>query len=180
MSRVLIFNSTFLVHLLILTYPYLGLNLTHFPCRYFLRAVKNVASFCTFFCRTIQTCIIVNSGCLSLENKYNLSEISQRLKTVISAIHFPIRRRFSHCHFRKFNVYVLNYQTSITNTRTLALSSNYKDKVSEKSHEVISPICYLLAALFLPLQTRDQMHLNDVRRSSSRRHCSADVHCAPL
>ena len=48
----------------------------------------------------------------------------------------------------------------------LALSSNLdenKEKVSEKSHKIISPISYLLAAPFLPLQTRDETHLNDAR-----------------
>ena len=48
----------------------------------------------------------------------------------------------------------------------LALSSDLdenKAKVSEKSYKIISPISYLLAALFLPLQARDQMHMNDVR-----------------
>ena len=58
------------------------------------------------------------------------------------------------------------FKTSITSTRTLALSSNLdknKDKVSEKSHKIISLVSYLLAAPFLELQTRDQTHLNDVR-----------------
>ena len=36
-----------------------------------------------------------------------------------------------------------------------------KDKVSEKSHKMISLVSYLLATPFLPLQTRDQTHLND-------------------
>ena len=72
---------------------------------------------------------------------------------------------------------------SITSTRTLVLSSNLdenKDKVSEKSHKIISLVSYLLAAPFLSLQTRVQTHLNDARTSSSRRHCSPDVHCAAL
>ena len=46
----------------------------------------------------------------------------------------------------------------------LALSSNLdenKEKVSEKSHKIISPISYLLAAPFFPIQTRDETHLND-------------------
>ena len=50
-------------------------------------------------------------------------------------------------------------------TRMLVRSSNLdenKDKVLEKSHKIISPVSYLLAAPFLPLQTRDQTHLNDV------------------
>ena len=38
-----------------------------------------------------------------------------------------------------------------------------KDKVSEKSHKIISLDSYLLAAPFLELQTWDQTHLNDVR-----------------
>ena len=100
------------------------------------------------------------------ESKDKLSEIYQRLKTVISAIHLPSRRRFSHCHFRKFTVNLLNFKTGITSTRTLALSSNLdenKDKESEKSHKIISQVSYLLAAPFLPLQTRDQTHLNDAR-----------------
>ena len=53
---------------------------------------------------------------------------------------------------------------SITSARTLVLSSNLdenKDKVSEKSHEIILLVSYLLAAPFFPLQTRDQTHLND-------------------
>ena len=45
-----------------------------------------------------------------------------------------------------------------------ALSSNLnenKDKVSAKSHKIILLVSYLLAAPFLPLQTRDYIHLND-------------------
>ena len=46
---------------------------------------------------------------LSLQvNKAKLSEISQKLITVISALHLPCRRRFSHCHFGKFTVNLLN------------------------------------------------------------------------
>ena len=35
--------------------------------------------------------------------------------------------------------------------------------MSEKSHKIISLVSYLLAAPFLPLQIRDQTHLNAVR-----------------
>ena len=55
---------------------------------------------------------------------------------------------------------------SITCSRMLALGSNLdenKDKVSEKSHKFISLVSYLLAAMFLPLQTWDQTHLNGTR-----------------
>ena len=48
----------------------------------------------------------------------------------------------------------------------LALSSNLddnKDKVSETSHNIILLVSYLLAAPFLPLQTRHQTHLNGAR-----------------
>ena len=55
-----------------------------------------------------------------------------------------------------------------------------KDEVPEKSQKIISPISYLLAAPLLPLQTRDQTHLNDARTYSSRRDCIVDVHCSPL
>ena len=56
------------------------------------------------------------------------------------------------------------FKTSITNTRTLALSlilDENKDKVSEKSHKIISLVSYQLAAPFRQLQAKDQTHLND-------------------
>ena len=77
-----------------------------------------------------------------------------------------------------------NFKTSITSTRTLALSSNLdesKDKVSEKSHKIISLASYPLPAPFFPLKTRGPNALERRARTlSSRSHCRADVHCAPL
>ena len=108
------------------------------------------------FSRTVQTCKIVYSAYLYGRPKINFLEISQKLKTVISAIHLPISRRFSHCHFRKFTVNLIIFKTSIKTTRTLALTTNLDeniDKVSEKSHKIISLVSYLLAPPFHPLQT---------------------------
>ena len=54
----------------------------------------------------------------------------------------------------------------LKSTIGLALSSNLdenEDKVSEKSHKIISLVSYVLAAPFLPLQTRNQTHLNGTR-----------------
>ena len=46
----------------------------------------------------------------------------------------------------------------------LALSSNLdENKDSEKSRKIILLVSYLLVSPFLPLQTRDQTHLNDAR-----------------
>ena len=92
------------------------------------------------------------------------SEISQRLKTVLSASYLPSRRKFSHFHFPRFTADLLIFKTSITSTRRLALTSNLDeniDKVSERSHKVISLGIFLPAAPFLPLQTRDQTQLKD-------------------
>ena len=126
------------------------------------------------------------SACLYRRTKI-IHQRHLRHKTVISAIHFPSRRGFSHCHFRKFAINLLNFKTSITSTRMLALSSNWdenKDKVSEKSHKIVLPLSYLLAAPFCLPQTRDKKHFNDASihrvAESTVLLCCADVHSVPL
>ena len=51
-----------------------------------------------------------------------------------------------------------------------------------KCQRIISLVSYQLTAPFLPPQTRDHANAFEqlARTLSSRRYCSADVHCAPL
>ena len=58
-----------------------------------------------------------------------------------------------------------------------------KDKVSEKSHKIISLDSYLLAAPILPLQTMQGPNALGKKmriHPAAKKHCSADIHCAPL
>ena len=53
--------------------------------------------------------------------------------------------------------------------------------MSEKSHKIISPVSYPLAAPFFSAPNQWPKTLERRARTlSSRRYCSADVHCAPL
>ena len=54
-----------------------------------------------------------------------------------------------------------------------------KDKVSEKSHKIISLDSYLRAAPILPLQAMQGPNALG-RASRAKKHCSADIHCTPL
>ena len=132
---------------------------------YFLCAVKIVASFCTFSVGLYRHVKICTALVFTGEQRKIIRDTSET-ETVISAIRLPISRRFSHCHFRKFTVNLLNFHNEHNKLKNacaeLKLDEN-KDKVSEKSHKIISLVSYLLAETFLPLQTRDQTHLNGAR-----------------
>ena len=74
----------------------------------------------------------------SQENKDKLSEISQKLITVISAIHPPSRRRFSRCHFGKFTVnllVVLHVVLKLVNVTEH--SSHYATKIHIISNHIV-------------------------------------------
>ena len=70
---------------------------------------------------------------------------------------------------------------TIKSTRTLVLTSNLM-RTKIKCQRIISLVSYQLTAPFLPPQTRDHANAFEqlARTLSSRRYCSADVHCAPL
>ena len=77
----------------------------------------------------------------SQENKDNLSEISQRLNTVIRAIHLPCRRRFGHCHFLKSpQIYVI-FKASVTTQERLCQATIWMRPMIKHQRSLMNVFC---------------------------------------